>query len=337
MSVRRGRTRANSGEEGRRAPAPRRRPARLPRQRRHEAGRSRRRGCACAPPPPAAGARADHGDARASRRRDDRRRDARRLLGSLSCSLPSPSTASGSSPASSRRRTTASSSDPLDGAAAPPARRQGDRDRAARARAARARRRARRRRCSRRRLRAPASLGGNLALVVPWFALGFALYAVAYAAAGALASRQQDANSAGQPVTYTLLAAYFSATSPSPPTPTACSRTCSPSSRSPRRSSSPPGARSSACRSGNTRSRSCSCSPRSTRSSGSPAASTQGLLHAGSAPRRPRRVAAHPPRSERPRFRRRQLSAAGDWSSPMISTRRIPALAAPERRLLAWD
>jgi ABC-2 type transport system permease protein len=56
---------------------------------------------------------------------------------------------------------------------------------------------------------APASLGGSLALVVPWFALGFALYAVAYATAGALASRQQDANSAGQPVTYTLLAAYF--------------------------------------------------------------------------------------------------------------------------------
>jgi ABC-2 type transport system permease protein len=56
---------------------------------------------------------------------------------------------------------------------------------------------------------APALLGGSLALVVPWFALGFALYAVAYAAAGALASRQQDANSAGQTVTYTLLAAYF--------------------------------------------------------------------------------------------------------------------------------
>ena len=44
---------------------------------------------------------------------------------------------------------------------------------------------------------APASLGGSLALIIPWFALGFALYAVAYAAAGALASRQQDANSAG--------------------------------------------------------------------------------------------------------------------------------------------
>ncbi|MCZ7589215.1 MAG: ABC transporter permease [Gaiella sp.] len=55
----------------------------------------------------------------------------------------------------------------------------------------------------------PASLGGNLALVIPWFALGFALYAVAYAGAGALASRQQNAETAGQPVTYTLLAAYF--------------------------------------------------------------------------------------------------------------------------------
>lgn len=56
---------------------------------------------------------------------------------------------------------------------------------------------------------APASLGANLALIIPWFALGFALYAVAYAAAGALASRQQDASSAGIAVTYTLLAAYF--------------------------------------------------------------------------------------------------------------------------------
>jgi ABC-2 type transport system permease protein len=56
---------------------------------------------------------------------------------------------------------------------------------------------------------APTSLGGNIALVVPWFALGFALYAVAYAAAGALASRQQNAETAGQPVTYTLLATYF--------------------------------------------------------------------------------------------------------------------------------
>ena len=56
---------------------------------------------------------------------------------------------------------------------------------------------------------APAELGGDMALVIPWFALGFALYAVAYAAAGALASRQQNADTAGQPVTYTLLAVYF--------------------------------------------------------------------------------------------------------------------------------
>ena len=41
---------------------------------------------------------------------------------------------------------------------------------------------------------APSSLGGSVALVIPWFALGFALYAVAYAVAGALASRQQDAS-----------------------------------------------------------------------------------------------------------------------------------------------
>lgn len=56
---------------------------------------------------------------------------------------------------------------------------------------------------------APRSLGGDVALVVPWFALGFALYSVAYAAAGALASRQQNADTAGQPVTYALLTVYF--------------------------------------------------------------------------------------------------------------------------------
>jgi ABC-2 type transport system permease protein len=56
---------------------------------------------------------------------------------------------------------------------------------------------------------APTALGGSLALVVPWFALGFGLYAVAYATAGALASRQQNADTAAQPVTYALLAAYF--------------------------------------------------------------------------------------------------------------------------------
>ena len=78
---------------------------------------------------------------------------------------------------------------------------------------------------------APAELGGSIALVIPWFALGFALYAVAYAAAGALASRQQNAETAGQPVTYTLLAVYFAGYVASRATRTACSRTSSPSSR----------------------------------------------------------------------------------------------------------
>ena len=56
---------------------------------------------------------------------------------------------------------------------------------------------------------APAELGGDVALVIPWFALGFALYAVAYAAAGALASGQQNAETVAQPVTYTLVAVYW--------------------------------------------------------------------------------------------------------------------------------
>ena len=56
---------------------------------------------------------------------------------------------------------------------------------------------------------APAELGGDVALVIPWFARGFALYAVAYATAGALASRQQNVEAAGQPITYTLVAVYF--------------------------------------------------------------------------------------------------------------------------------
>lgn len=56
---------------------------------------------------------------------------------------------------------------------------------------------------------APASLGVSAALVVPWFALGFALYAFGFAAAGAMASKQQDAATAAQPLTVTLAAAYM--------------------------------------------------------------------------------------------------------------------------------
>ena len=56
---------------------------------------------------------------------------------------------------------------------------------------------------------APAELGADMALVIPWFVLGFALYAVAYAVAGALASSQQNPDTAAQPVTYALIAVYF--------------------------------------------------------------------------------------------------------------------------------
>ena len=56
---------------------------------------------------------------------------------------------------------------------------------------------------------APAELGWDMALVIPWFVLGFALYAVAFAVAGALASSQQNADTAAQPVTYALVTVYF--------------------------------------------------------------------------------------------------------------------------------
>ena len=121
---------------------------------------------------------------------------------------------------------------------------------------------------------APAELGGDMALVIPWFALGFALYAVAYAVAGALASSQQNPDTAGQPVTYTLLAVYFAgyvALSVDPEGLLASVLTVFPLSAPlvlPARSAS------SECRSGSTRLRSPSSSARSTRSSASRAAST---------------------------------------------------------------
>ena len=100
---------------------------------------------------------------------------------------------------------------------------------------------------------APAGLGGNVALVIPWFALGFALYAVAYAAAGALASRQQNADTAGQPVTYTLLAVYFAGYVAARQRPDGLlAHVAHGLPGSPRRSCFPPAARSSACRSGST-------------------------------------------------------------------------------------
>ena len=50
---------------------------------------------------------------------------------------------------------------------------------------------------------------GAMASVLLWFVLGFALYAVAFAAAGLLVNRQEDAQSVTYPVLAPLLVGYF--------------------------------------------------------------------------------------------------------------------------------
>lgn len=55
----------------------------------------------------------------------------------------------------------------------------------------------------------PAAAGSVLAWAFVWYVLGFALYAVAYAAAGSLVSRQEEAQNAAFPLTMMLMAAYF--------------------------------------------------------------------------------------------------------------------------------
>jgi ABC-2 type transport system permease protein len=50
---------------------------------------------------------------------------------------------------------------------------------------------------------------GVFASVLGWFILGFAFFAVAYAAAGSLVSRQEDVNSAATPVTMVVMAGYL--------------------------------------------------------------------------------------------------------------------------------
>jgi ABC-2 type transport system permease protein len=57
----------------------------------------------------------------------------------------------------------------------------------------------------------PPSAPGTVALVVGWFVLGFAFYSVAYAALGALVSRQEDLDATTAPVNVLLLAAYLGA------------------------------------------------------------------------------------------------------------------------------
>jgi len=55
----------------------------------------------------------------------------------------------------------------------------------------------------------PAARASVLSWVVVWFALGYALYAMAYGALGSLASRTEDAQSVAGPVLVTLIVAYF--------------------------------------------------------------------------------------------------------------------------------
>ena len=57
----------------------------------------------------------------------------------------------------------------------------------------------------------PPSAPGTVALVVGWFVLGFAFYSVAYAALGALVSRQEDLDATTAPVNVLLIATYFGA------------------------------------------------------------------------------------------------------------------------------
>jgi ABC-2 type transport system permease protein len=50
---------------------------------------------------------------------------------------------------------------------------------------------------------------GVFASVLVWFILGFAFFAVSYAAAGSLVSRQEDVNSAATPVTTVVMVGYI--------------------------------------------------------------------------------------------------------------------------------
>ncbi len=55
----------------------------------------------------------------------------------------------------------------------------------------------------------PAGLGGVVALVLAWYVLGYALYAMLFAATGAVVSRVEDLQSAATPVIVVILAAFF--------------------------------------------------------------------------------------------------------------------------------
>jgi ABC-2 type transport system permease protein len=55
----------------------------------------------------------------------------------------------------------------------------------------------------------PSGAPGTVALVAGWFVLGFAFYSVAFAAVGALVSRQEDLGSVVAPISLVMTGAYF--------------------------------------------------------------------------------------------------------------------------------
>jgi ABC-2 type transport system permease protein len=55
----------------------------------------------------------------------------------------------------------------------------------------------------------PSSFVPGAALVVPWFVLGFALYAVGFGVAGALVTRQEDVSTVSIPVTGVMTVSFF--------------------------------------------------------------------------------------------------------------------------------
>lgn len=55
----------------------------------------------------------------------------------------------------------------------------------------------------------PSAAPETVALVVLWFVLGYVFYSVAFAAAGALVSRQEDLQTAMTPINFLLIAAFY--------------------------------------------------------------------------------------------------------------------------------
>jgi ABC-2 type transport system permease protein len=55
----------------------------------------------------------------------------------------------------------------------------------------------------------PSGATGTVVLVVLWFLLGYAFYSVAYAATGALVSRQEDLAAASAPITWLLIGSFW--------------------------------------------------------------------------------------------------------------------------------